>query len=150
MTKKLVSALCGSLCGLVLVLSGCPTDIGGEDMAVPDDLAMPPPADMAAALTQKGSCDLRKYSPATQECRDYESSGTQFITTFKGTCTTTTAWTDALCNHTGALGGCRTPYQAGGGGVLTQWYFAQAGIMTQADVQAKCAATSASTTFVAP
>lgn len=36
----------------------------------------------------------------------------------------------------------------GGAGTLTQWYFAQSGIMTQVDVQTKCSA--GGQTFVAP
>jgi len=36
----------------------------------------------------------------------------------------------------------------GGADTLTQWYFAQSGIMTQVDVQTKCAA--GGQTFVAP
>ncbi len=149
MTKKLVSALCGSLCGVVLVLSACSQTLGGEDMAAPEDMAMPPPADMTMIPTMKGSCDLRKNSPATQECRDYESSSAQFISTYKGTCAAASWTADALCNRSGSLGGCRFNVPNLGGGVLTQWYFAQAGIMTQADVQAKCAA-SPGATFVAP
>lgn len=133
----------------LLLLTACSQTIGGEDMSAPDDLTMAPPADMAMAPTLKGSCDLRKNSPASQECRDYESSSAQFISTYKGTCTTAAAWTaDALCVRTGSLGGCRTNIPNLGGGTLTQWYFAQSGIMTQADVQAKCAA--AGNMFVAP
>ena len=125
--------------------TGCNQDLGGDtDMESPQDMTMP--ADMTATL--KGSCDLRKNSPASQECRDYESASAQFISTYKGTCTNAAAWQDALCNRSGALGGCQTMIPNLGGGTLTQWYFAQSGLMTQSDVQAKC--TSAGQMFVAP
>jgi len=130
--------------GVLLLIAGCNQDQTGADMEVPPDLV--PPPDMT--VTIKGSCDLRKSSPASQECRDYESVSAQFITTFKGTCTAAGAWLDAFCNHTGALGGCQTNIPNLGGGILIQWYFAQAGIATQADVMAKC--TASGLTFVAP
>ena len=59
----------GIVGGAMLLIAACNQDLGGADMATPEDLAM------AEYLTQtlKGSCDLRKYSPAQQECRDYES-----------------------------------------------------------------------------
>ena len=134
----------GIVGGAMLLIAACNQDLGGADMATPEDLAM------AEDLTQtlKGSCDLRKYSPAQQECRDYESASSSFITTYKGTCTTAAAWQDALCNHTGAIGGCRTNIPNLGGGTLVQWYFSQSGLMTQAEVQAKC--TAGGQTFVAP
>lgn len=148
MTKKFVAGFIGMLGGGLLFLSACSQTIGGDDMGSPEDLSTPPVYDMAMAPTLKGSCDLRKNSPASQECRDYESSSTQFIGTYKGTCAVA-AWTsDALCNRTGSLGGCRTNIPNLGGGTLTQWYFSQSGIMTQADVQAKCAA--AGNMFVPP
>ena len=70
----------GIVGGAMLLIAACNQDLGGADMATPEDLAM------AEDLTQtlKGSCDLRKYSPAQQECRDYESTSSQFITTQPG------------------------------------------------------------------
>ncbi len=130
--------------GLLLLFIGCNQDLGGADMESAPDMVIP--VDMT--ITLKGSCDLRKTSPASQECRDYESTSTQFISTYKGTCSSAAAWLDSFCNHTGALGGCRTNIPNLGGGTLTQWYFTQSGIMTQADVQTKCAA--GGQTFVAP
>ena len=130
--------------GLLLLFIGCNQDLGGADMESAPDMVTP--VDMT--ITLKGSCDLRKTSPASQECRDYESTSTQFISTYKGACTTAAAWLDSFCNHAGSLGGCRTNIPNLGGGTLTQWYFAQSGIMTQADVQTKC--TAGGQTFVAP
>lgn len=135
--------------GVVLAMcvwsAGCNQDLGGEtDMDTAADMTTSP--DMTATI--KGSCDLRKNSPASQECRDYESTSAQFISTYKGTCTNAAAWQDALCNHTGALGGCMTMIPNLGGGTLIQWYFSQSGLMTQSDVQAKCSASGQ--TFVAP
>ena len=140
----MISKRLGIVGGMLLLLTGCSQDLGGADMEVTPDMTTP--IDMT--ITLKGSCDFRKNSPASQECRDYESTSTQFISTYKGTCTNAAAWLDTLCNHTGALGGCRTDIPNLGGGTLTQWYFTQSGIMTQADVQTKC--TAGGQTFVAP
>ena len=49
--------------GLLLLFIGCNQDLGGADMESAPDMVTP--VDMT--ITLKGSCDLRKTSPASQE-----------------------------------------------------------------------------------
>ena len=93
-------------------------------------------------VPSQGSCDGR---PGEQACVDLlTNKNNQARPTLVALCVGT--YSDSLCNHTGALGGCECDSCENGKAV--EWLFASpdAGINTAADVMKVCG----SRTFVSP
>jgi hypothetical protein len=96
-------------------------------------------------VPSQASCDHR---PKQQACTDLLTNrNNQFSSTLKVFCGDGT-YSESLCNHTGALGGCKCDGCENGEAI--DWFFpdADGGVTTEGDVKKKCE--SVSRPFVAP
>jgi hypothetical protein len=99
-------------------------------------------------IPEQGSCDRR---PALPECEDLLSNrNNHFRQTFENICSLSQGtWSDGLCDHTGALGGCRC--EGCENGETITWFFTGARdgtLNSEDDVRAACEESSLE--FVAP
>jgi hypothetical protein len=89
--------------------------------------------------TVNGSCDTRAVNDA---CSEY-AGPSSIVAQYKTQCPAGSTWKDALCDHSGTVGGCRNS-DATLKLTYTNWFFAP---QTTATVMANCTAPS---TYVAP
>ena len=85
-------------------------------------------------VPSQASCDFR---PGTAECTDLLTNrNNQLRPTLQALCVG--KYSDSLCNHAGALGGCRCETCENGVGVT--WYFSDTdgGVQSAADVMKLC------------
>jgi hypothetical protein len=80
------------------------------------------------ALATQGSCDIvvtGSTDPDAHTCTDYVGAGGANLGGFKNACqsdaATVQAWSDALCPHTGSVGGCQSDDTQV---AQTVWYYA--------------------------